>query len=154
MGRHPATAFAAAFRSLPTPHHTAPPPSLEVEEVGVVIPVIHGTAPVGLLVPDQLPAVLALHRSTARRAFLPQKVQSVVHFVQAARAQSLARVHARQVPHAGGGCRNGSLPRASQPAAVKPRSKDTSALVRGKRHAHCSTLPTEQYSRQYSPRAG
>jgi hypothetical protein len=69
VGRHPATAFAAAFRSLPTPHHTTPhrtPPSLEVEEVGVVIPVIYGTAPVGLLVPDQLPAVLALQYSTVR----------------------------------------------------------------------------------------
>lgn len=39
------------------------PPSLEVEEVGVVVAVVHRAAPVRLLVIDQLAAVLALCRT-------------------------------------------------------------------------------------------
>ena len=36
--------------------------SLEVKEVGVVVPVIHGAPPVCLLMGDELAAVLALRR--------------------------------------------------------------------------------------------
>lgn len=61
LQHHPLTVF-----STPTQY------SLQVEEVGVVVAIVHGAPSVRLLMIDQLPAVLALRYSSAMASMAHQ----------------------------------------------------------------------------------